>query len=152
MMHMHHDSSPPLDAVTCACQALRKASRAVTRFYDEVMDGSAVSLTQFSMLRTIQRHAPVPLMRLAELLVMDRTTLYRALGPLERQGWITLAVGEGRAKVARLTPQGAEAIARSQDAWQAAQEQLIGRFGLKRWQALEGALADLVTLSQEHAA
>lgn len=152
MMHMHHDTPASFADLTCACNALRKASRAVTRFYDEVMEGSALSLTQFAVLRNIRRLQPVPLMRLAEVLVMDRTTLYRALGPLEREGWIALDEGEGRTKVARLTAAGESAISQSTAAWQAAQERLIGRFGLERWQALEGALSDLVTLSQEQPA
>lgn len=151
-MHMHQTTLSPFEDLTCACNALRKASRAVTRFYDEVMEGTGLSLTHFALLRNIQRLQPVPLMRLADVLVMDRTTLYRALGPLEREGWIALAGGEGRAKVARLTEAGEQAIARSAAAWQAAQERLIGRFGLDRWHGLETALADLVALSQEEPA
>lgn len=148
-MHMHQIPTSPLGDHACACNALRKASRAVTRLYDELMEGAPVSLTQFAVLRNIQRNEPVPLVRLADILVMDRTTLYRALGPLEREGWIVLDDGDGRTKVARLTPAGREAIAGSTAAWQAAQERLIGRFGVERWRFLEQALGDLVSLSQE---
>lgn len=145
-MHMHHDSIDPGD-LQCACNALRKASRAVTRLYDETMADTCLSLAQFAVLRNIARREPVPLMDLAHVLVMDRTTLYRALKPLEREGWVASEDGPGRAKTARLTDKGRDAVARSTQAWQAAQRRLIERFGLERWTVTEAALQDLVTIS-----
>lgn len=142
---MHHDSISDLN---CACNALRKASRAVTRFYDEVMEDTGLSLAQFAVLWNISRHEPAGLMDLAHALVMDRTTLYRALKPLEREGWIALENSKGRAKMARLTSKGHEAVANSTDAWQAAQQQLVARFGLDRWATTEAALKDLVKIAQ----
>ena len=94
MMHMHHEH--PV-AATCACTALRKASRAVTRLYDEALDNSGMTIVQFSILRNLEREGPRPLMQLADLMVMERTTLYRALVPLEHAGWITIRNGAGRA-------------------------------------------------------
>lgn len=147
MMHMHHDSAA-LDDPACACNALRKASRAMTRFYDEVMEGTGLSLAQFAILRNIARHESLPLMKLAHLLVMDRTTLYRALKPLEREGWIALENGEGRAKIVQLTDKGHQAVSRSREAWRDAQARLVGKFGRDRWNGVEAALRDLVAISQ----
>jgi hypothetical protein len=70
---MHHDSLS-VETLSCACNALRKASRAVTRFYDEIMEETDLSLAQFAVLWNIAQRAPVPLMDLAHILVMDRTT------------------------------------------------------------------------------
>jgi DNA-binding MarR family transcriptional regulator len=146
-MHMHHDSRT--EGLACACNALRKASRAVTRFYDGVMEESGLSLAQFAVLRKLSPRAPLPLIQLAHLLVMDRTTLYRALKPLEREGWIAIEEGKGRTKTALLTDKGHQAIARSKTAWLDAQTRLMGRFGPQRWHAIEAALDDLVMISQE---
>lgn len=147
-MHMHHDSLS-VESLNCACNALRKASRAVTRFYDEVMEDTGLSLAQFAVLWNIARREPLPLMDLAHILVMDRTTLYRALKPLEREGWMLLEDGLGRAKAARLTDKGHEVVRNSRDAWQNAQKRLIERFGVDRWSSTEAALQDLVKISQE---
>lgn len=147
-MHMHHDSSS-IESLNCVCNALRKASRAVTRFYDEVMEDTGLSLAQFAVLWNIARREPLPLMDLAQILVMDRTTLYRALKPLEREGWVAIEDGRGRAKTVRLTDKGHEAVANSTDAWQTAQRRLVDKFGLDRWATTEAALRDLVTISQE---
>jgi len=78
MMHMHHD----LLAGPCACTALRKAGRAVSRAYDEALAAHGMSTAQFAILRHVARGAPLALSRLAEQLVMDRTSLYRAVAPL----------------------------------------------------------------------
>lgn len=147
MMHMHHNAST-VDPLACACNALRMASRAVTRFYDEIMAETGLSLAQFAVLRTIARHEALPLMALAHHLVMDRTTLYRTLKPLEREGWVTLEGGGGRAKNVRLTEKGQQALLTSRDAWQEAQARLIGAFGVERWGGVDAALRDLVTITQ----
>lgn len=147
-MHMHHESFASAE-LNCACNALRKASRAVTRFYDDALVDTGLSLPQFAILRNIERREPLPLMDLAQILVMDRTTLYRAIKPLEREGWLALEHGHGRAKIVRLTDKGHEAVANSTDAWLAAQRRLMESFGRDRWTATEAALRDLVTISQE---
>lgn len=137
--------------MTCACTALRKASRAVTRLYDEMMDETGMSIVQFSILRNMARHDALPLMQLADRLVMDRTTLYRALKPIEQRGWIALSDGEGRAKLARLTKDGRQALKDATKAWQAAQARLLGRVGAQDWAGIEASLARLVAIASEAA-
>jgi|SRR5579871_1014361 len=150
MMHMHHDSAvTPDQELACACTALRKASRAVTRLYDEMMDTTGMSIIQFSVLRNIARHEPLPLMQLAGLLVMDRTTLYRALKPLEKNGWVAIGEGSGRAKSARLTGAGRKALAGATGRWRAAQSRFLGRIGSREWAGIEASLARLVAVADE---
>lgn len=147
MMHMHHSSSERANTA-CACTTLRKASRAVTRLYDEAMVESGMSVIQFSILRNIARHEPLPLMRLADLLVMDRTTLYRALRPMDREGWISIAEGEGRAKTATLTHQGRRALVKATSAWEGVQSELLGKIGIKEWANIEASLARVVAVTK----
>src|SRR5579862_3144819 len=115
MMHMHHNDTP---RIACACTALRRASRAVTRLYDEAMVETGMSVIQFSILRRIARLEPLPLMQLADQLEMDRTTLYRALRPICRRGWVSIVSGDGRAKAARLTGRGRRAVTEATGAWE----------------------------------
>jgi hypothetical protein len=69
MMHMHQR--------LCVCTTMRRATRALTRAYDEALAPFGITVQQFAILRDIQRAPSLP--RLAEGLVMDRTSLYRAL-------------------------------------------------------------------------
>jgi len=151
MMHMHH---PALVASrpACACTALRKASRAVTRLYDEALAGTGMSTIQFSILRNLARHGALPLMQLADRLVMERTTLYRALVPLRRRGWVSLGANEGRAKTASLTARGRRALAAATGAWEAAQSGLLAKVGRQEWLRIESSLAKLVAAAIGEAA
>ncbi len=110
-----------------------------------------MSIAQFALLRTIARNQPVPLMRLASLLVMDRTTLYRGLKPLARDGWIAIDDGEGRAKTARLTDRGREGMVDATEAWETVQDRLLNRIGRESWAEIAVLLGQLVTIATEEA-
>lgn len=135
-------------SLPCLCTSLRKASRAVTRVYDDRLAGSGLTTTQFAVLRHLARHGDLPLSRLAELLVMDRTSLYRTLAPIERHGWIAIGQAQGRTKIASLTAPGRGKMAEATAAWEGCQQEIVGAMGAAQWQALEGQLRALVDASR----
>lgn len=122
----------------CLCIHLRRLARSVTQSYDEALADSGVKLTQFSLLRAIQRNEPAPIGLLAEVQELDRTTLARNLRPLERDGLVTLAAtsSDQRVTEVRLTAAGRRAIARALPAWQRAQEHLAKTLGERRMKLL----------------
>ncbi len=71
---------------SCACYSLRRAARAITRLYDDFLRPSGLRVTQFSVLNATMLHGPVPLTKLAEMTVTERTTLTRNLTILEKKG------------------------------------------------------------------
>ena len=123
---------------------LRKASRAVTRLYDSELAGQGMTTTQFAILRNLARADNVlPLSRLAERLVMDRTSLYRTLTPIERAGWVRVVDGEGRAKNACLTDAGRQAMDDANDAWEAAQARIRDVLDEGEWDRMVATLSRL---------
>ena len=147
MMHMHHDLAQP-SSLPCACTTLRKATRVVSRLYDEALSGSGMTATQLAILRSLGRTGTAPLSRLAEAMVMDRTTLYRALAPMTAAGWIDIATAaRGRAKTAALTATGRAAMDAAASGWEAAQGRFVGEFGAEKWMALHAVLGDILALS-----
>jgi DNA-binding MarR family transcriptional regulator len=145
MMHMH-DVAPSL----CACTALRKAARALTRHYDEHLAPFGLSIAQFAVLRHIARGQPIALSTLAEQLAMDRTTLYRALRPIEASGWIrTEAAPRGHVRLARLTDAGANVMHAAEPAWEASQAALQAGLGDDGWARLHDAAADVLAMMRE---
>jgi DNA-binding MarR family transcriptional regulator len=144
-MRMHHlaPSSP------CACTTIRKASRALSRIYDDALAPAGLTVAQLGVLRAISRgpKGGEPLSRLAETLVMDRTSLYRALGPMARSGWLIIKdAPKGRAKVVQLSKAGISATTRAAEYWERAQSRVIGEFGIDRWATLQKAMADLTAV------
>ncbi len=122
----------------CACTTLRKASRAVTRLYDEALRPTDLTATQFALMRAVAREGKVAMSRVAATLVMDRTTFYRAIAPLLRAGdleW-TSSEDDGRAKLLRLSPSGRRRMSRAAGRWAAAQRRMVRKIGLARWRKL----------------
>ena len=144
---MHHDADPT--TLPCASTTLRSAARAVSRGYDAELAGDDLTVNQFAILRRIARAGELPLSRLAERLVMDRTTLYRALEPMTRAGWVRIdPAPRGRARIVRLTPDGERRMLDGTAAWEAAQTRLVEAFGVDRWQALHAELRELTVLAE----
>ena len=115
---------------------LRKATRAVARVYDNALAPAGLTTAQFALLRSVDRAGEAALSRLAETLVMDRTSLYRALAPLEARGWVTVAPGHGKTRIATLTDAGRAAMAGAQADWNAVQGQIVGSMGSDAWRQL----------------
>ena len=88
--------------------------------------------------------------RLADLLVMDRTSLYRTLGPIERHGWVAIGDAQGRAKQAALTPAGRAKMESATASWEACQDEIVGAIGAGQWEALAAQLGALVETSKGH--
>jgi DNA-binding MarR family transcriptional regulator len=134
---------------TCACFAIRRASRTVTQLYDEVLQPSGLRVTQLTVLVALSLAGPVPMTRLGERLVMDRTTLTRNLRPLQKQGLIAIAPGEdGRVRVVALTTRGERTLAKALPLWEQAQARVVGRLGASRWARLQTDLSWLVGLAR----
>src|SRR3972149_1305820 len=133
----------------CACGNLRKAARAVTQVYDEVLRPTGLRVTQFGILGATMAMEPVTVTRLADLTVTDRTTLTRNLKLLEKRGLIRVQMGnDRREREVTLTAQGREALASGLPLWQKAQTRVGQGFGEERWNALREGLSAVVLLAR----
>lgn len=135
---------------SCACFNLRKASRALTRFFDNSMQPGGIRGTQFSILVILSVAGLETVTRLSESLVMDRTTLTRNLRPLEKRGLIHLSQGEDkRTRTVALTPLGRKALADAYPHWETAQSMVMKKFGRKRFRSLLKDLSEISSLFAE---
>jgi DNA-binding MarR family transcriptional regulator len=112
----------------CACSAARRASREITRFFDEAMRGAGIRTTQFSVLATLVQTGPIASTRLAEVLGLERTTLTRNLRPLMRDGLVSSEYGlDRRVHKVAITRRGEEAARRAFPYWKTAQEAALAK-------------------------
>ena len=130
----------------CACTNLRKAARAIARFYEEHLAAAGLTATQFAVLRTVERKGRILLSRLAEELVMDRTSLYRAMAPLLEHRWLRTGGDplDKRALAVELTPSGMKKIRAALPCWEKAQKAFLAEFGRANWTGLLGGLTRAV--------
>lgn len=132
-------------AAMCAAGTLRRATRSVARLYDAHLARAGLTTTQFSLLVSLEgRDAPMPLTELAAEQVFERTSLYRALEPLEREGLIKFTAGRARTKLAELTPRGARRVAEARPHWQQAQDVFLEQIGRSAWNGLAKQLSGIV--------
>ena len=87
----------------------------------------------------------MPLSRLAEILVLDRTSLYRALKPLVRRRRLRILPGQTRReRIATLTESGRRTLADALPIWERTQRQFVGALGPRAWAALSSGLRQVV--------
>jgi DNA-binding MarR family transcriptional regulator len=130
----------------CTCFNLRKATRVVTKMYDEALKPSGLRATQFSLLATVEGKEPIGISELAEALVTDRTTLTRNLKPLLTQSLVEVIESDDqRQRPIALTSKGKDTLARALPLWREAQAQVIANLGHGRWESLLGHLEETVS-------
>ena len=118
---------------SCIGFNLRKTVRAVTQVYDDAFRPLGIRGTQFSLLNAIRVLAPITVNRLAERIVMDRTTLTRNLRPLEKQGLLRITPGKDkREREVTLTTEGARTLAQAVPIWKDVQARLTTNMGQDR--------------------
>ena len=146
---MSSERSKPA-ATPCLCNALRQATRAVSRLYDEELRGVGLRTTQYSLLTRLSAAGEVRQRDLGGLTSLDETTLTRNLRPLIDAGWVAVRPGEDRReKLIRLTDAGAAKLRESRPAWERAQERLRSRLPKGTWSSLLDLLPELTRLADE---
>jgi len=128
-------------ATPCLCNALRQASRAVSRLYDDELRAVGLRTTQYSLLRTLARAGEVRQGDLGDLTHLDETTLTRGLRPLVDGGWVTVRAGaDRRERLVALTEDGRTKLEQARPAWERAQSRMKGLLPSGVWQELMATL------------
>ena len=120
-MPKHAEPAANVDATPCNCLALRQAARQISQLYDQHL--AEVRTTQYSILSKLGRLGAMPISKLAVTMVMERTALSRAIGPLERDGLVKVGAGpDGRTRSVKLTPTGQARLKAAAAHWRRAQK------------------------------
>lgn len=128
----------------CLCTRLRRASRGVSKLYDDALSGVGLSVAQYSLLRHLQRLDQPSITDLADAVGLERSTLGRNLRLLEGRSLVALAGGaDQRNRLVSLTIRGEKLLAEALDAWQGVQLELKHRLQPHHLQALDELLASL---------
>jgi DNA-binding MarR family transcriptional regulator len=134
-------------ATKCACVRARRASRSLTDVYDAALRAVDLKITQFSVLRTVQRMEPVNISALADEMALDRSTLGRNLLLLKRRGLVRLGEGADlRARSVELTTRARSLLERAVPLWEQAQAKVQRKLGKDGVSTLYGLLARLEEL------
>jgi DNA-binding MarR family transcriptional regulator len=115
----------------CYALAARKNARHLSRLYDTWLAPAELSVSQFSILALLDAHGQLKISKLADMLTMERTSLIRALKPLQTAGWVVVERPDsGRSFDVNLSGRGHKKLAQALPLWKSAQaafEREVGR-------------------------
>lgn len=126
------------EAARCACMNLRRATRALTRFYDDRLRDAGITTPQFTLLVALETLGSSSVGELSEYLTMDRTTATRNLDRLEERGLVDSAPGEedARRRMVDLTGEGRDVLRDAYPDWKGAQASVVGELGEEDFEEL----------------
>lgn len=129
----------------CNCFAVRQAARQVTRQYERYFAQADLTSAQFSILVALSEEGPLTMLELAKVLVMDRTTLLRAMKPLQREDLLKNAASDAdpRQLVFSLSPAGERKLKQAMPLWAKAQQEFEAGMGPREAARLRNALLAL---------
>ncbi len=121
-----------LDA--CNCFAVRQAARRITRHYERFLSQVELTSAQFSVLVLLDEKNQATMTGLAHMLGMDRTTLLRALKPLQREHLLETrrSAGDARQLSLSLSATGKRKLKEGLRLWQDAQREFEAQVGSER--------------------
>ena len=133
--------------IDCNCFTSRKAARLITKLYEDHLARVDLTSTQFSILVYVDEIGLVSMKDLALTLAMERTSVVRALQPLERDGFVVIGPDQqdARRNVVRLTQAGRAKLAEAEPVWRQAQAEFESRVGAGMAAQLRESLLALAT-------
>lgn len=109
--------------------------------YEQALEGSGITINQFSILSALTQHGPSTATELARYLGADRTTMTRTLDRMLDSRLIDeVPASDGREHPVAVAPDGEEAMERANRGWRKAEGTLVRSLGRDRiallWQLL----------------
>lgn len=133
--------STPVKVEACACSQVRRTARKLSLLYDHALAPVGLTVTQYALLVSVGRAGQVSRTRLASMLGMDRTTLTRNLGPLEKTKLIVKGISEDRReRLLRLSDEGERKLREGYSVWESVQGQFVEKLGTERYEELNRIL------------
>lgn len=74
----------------CVCRNLRMTTRITTQYFDQIFQAVELPVTQFALLADIASHENIAISELAEILLMDQTTVTRNIEILRKKGYVNV--------------------------------------------------------------
>jgi|SRR5580765_2238537 len=126
-----------LPMLPCLCGSMRRATRALTQFYERELAPVGLSATQMTILQALARAGEVTQGRLGEMLAMDSTSLTRTLRIMRREEWVAERRGrDRRERLIRLSNRGVKKLREAEPVWERVQLRVHDALGEQDWKQL----------------
>ena len=134
----------------CLCINMRHSTNVITKLYDKYLEPSGLTISQYSLLRHIQKNQPCSIETLAKTMYIDRTTISRTLKPLAPKGLFEdISPENSRAHLYQLTEKGESFVAEAREMWLKAQAKIESALGPENTEALISLLSVLESMEED---
>ncbi len=117
-------------------------TRRVAGIYDRALAPLGINIAQYSLMRNIERNAPLTLTQLARLTELDRSTIGRNVRVLQRMGLVELGRGDDqREAMVELSERGQALLNEAGPLWDGIQSQMEQELGPTTLALLEAVAA-----------
>ncbi len=129
----------------CVVQNMRRASRLISRRYEEALRPVNLTSSQFTILQSLNGRKGIPLGLMAEILGFEQTTLSRLLKPLEKRGLLIVQKNpkDRRQKIASITNTGENLFAEAKIHWQREHDESLARMKQDDWLMMQSVMSRL---------
>ena len=139
-------------AAECPALRVRQASRVLAKLFDDELAPFGLLSSQLPVIATaaLFGDSGAPMNKLAQALLMDRTTLTRSIRPLERAGLLRVARSpeDARTKIVVITRSGERMIEAIFPVWKRVLEQIKKPLGAEMLTDLHARLDRVIALSR----
>lgn len=141
-MRMDQTNSP---SSGCVAFNLRRASRIVTRRYEDALRPLNLTSFQFTTLAALSDYPAIPLSAMADAFGMSNSTLTRNLKHMEVKDLIKIEVKaeDARVKLVSISAKGRRLMKKALPLWHQAQDQTLKDLSGPQWMTLKQAIRDL---------
>jgi DNA-binding MarR family transcriptional regulator len=138
-------------AVECPALRVRQASRVLAKVFDDELAKFGLLSSQLPVLAAaaLFGDSGAPMSKLAQAVLMDRTTLTRSIRPLERAGLLRVARSpeDARTKIVVITRSGERMIESIFPVWERVLKQIKKSLGVEMLTELHARLDQVIALS-----
>ncbi len=129
----------------CVVQNMRRASRLISRRYEEALRPVNLTSSQFTILQSLEGREGLPLGLMSEILGFEQTTLTRLLNPLEKRDLVELHrnPNDRRQKIASITKAGTALFREAKSYWQREHDESLARMNDEEWQVVKSVMGRL---------
>jgi len=135
----------PKKLKNCVCRNLRMTTRVTTQYYDQIFQSVELPATQFSLLVDISYRENATISELAEVLLMDQTTVTRNIEILRKKGYVNVNPdsNDSRRKCISLSEDGVKKLNEAIPLWNEVQAMIENEIGDERFEEFLKTLAQI---------
>jgi DNA-binding MarR family transcriptional regulator len=137
----------------CICKNLRVTTRVTTQHFDQIFQTVGLTAPQFSLLADITAHENIAISELAEVSLLDQTTVTRNIEILRKKGYVNVRIddNDSRKRCISISVTGEEKLNEAIPVWKNVQDLIEQEIGDQKFKEFLETLGQIQTIINKSA-